>query len=136
VTRLCRLFAVTRAGFYAWRRALKSSPRPPACHVCGDAVGTRWQGANAEHMRDGIRVPPFGEHRNGDDAANSTAKLTGLPDGVHDLAQQFLVCDVVAGTGIPAALHNLAAKAFNLISSHTPEVVVERIASFEAARCQ
>jgi len=30
------------------------------------------------------------EHRDGHDAADGTAKLSGLADSVHDLAEQFL----------------------------------------------
>ncbi len=74
---------------------------------------------------------PFGEHRDGDDAADRTAKLAGLADGVHDLAEQFLVGDVVAGTGVAGALDDLAAEAFDLVGRHAAEVVVERIAGFE-----
>ena len=82
-------------------------------------------------MGDGVGVPAFGEHRDGDDAADGTAKLAGLANGVHDLAEQFLVGDVVAGTGITAALHDLAAKAFDLVGGHAAEVVVQRVAGFE-----
>ena len=89
------------------------------------------EGANAENMGDGIGVPSLGEHRDGDDAADGTAKLSGLADSVHDLAEQFLVGDVFAGTGITGALNNFTAKALNLIGSHAAEVIVERIARFE-----
>jgi hypothetical protein len=52
-------------------------------------------------------------------------------DGVHDLAEQFLVGDVFASVRIAAALHHFATKALDFIGSHTTEVVVERIAGFE-----
>ena len=89
------------------------------------------EGANAENVGDGIGIPAFGEHRDGDDAADRTAKLAGLADSVHDLAEQFLVGDVFAGTGVAGALDDFAAKAFNLVGSHATKVVVERIARFE-----
>ena len=54
-----------------------------------------------------------------------------LADGVHDLAQQFLVGDVVAGAGIAGALDDLAAEAVDLVGGHLVEIVVERIAGFE-----
>ena len=91
----------------------------------------RAEGANAENMGDGVGIPAFGEHRDGDDAADRTAKLAGLADGVHDLAEQFLVGDVFAGTGIAGALDDLAAEALDLVGGHAAEVVVERIAGFE-----
>ena len=82
-------------------------------------------------MGDGIGIPALGEHRDGDDAADCAAKLARLADGVHDLAEQFLVGDVVARAGIACALHDFTAKAFDLVGSHAAEVVVERIARFE-----
>ena len=89
------------------------------------------EGADAEDVRDGVGVPALGEHRDGDDAADGAAELAGLADGVHDLAQQFLVGDVVAGAGVAGALDDLAAEAFDLVGGHAAEVVVERVAGFE-----
>ena len=91
----------------------------------------RAEGANAENMGDGVGIPALGEHRDRDDAADGTAKLAGLADGVHDLAEQFLVGDVFAGTRVAGALDDLAAKALDLVGRHAAEVVVERIARFE-----
>jgi len=91
----------------------------------------RAKGANAENMGHGIGIPSLGEHRDGHDAADGTAKLSGLADSIHDLAEQFLVGDVVTGMGITAAFHDLTAKALDLVSSHAAKVVVERIARFE-----
>ena len=54
-----------------------------------------------------------------------------LADGVHDLAQQFLIGDVVAGAGVAGALDDLAAEALDLVGGHGAEVVVERVAGFE-----
>ena len=59
----------------------------------------RAEGADAEDVGDGIGVPALGEHRDGDDAADGAAELAGLADGVHDLAEQFLVGDVFACAG-------------------------------------
>ena len=91
----------------------------------------RAEGADAEDVGDGVGVPALGEHRDGDDAADGAAELAGLADGVHDLAEQFLVGDVVAGSRVAGALDDLAAKALDLVGSHAAEVVVERIAGFE-----
>ena len=82
-------------------------------------------------MGDGVGVPAFGEHRDRDDAADGAAELAGLADGVHDLAEQFLIGDVLAGAGIAGALDDLAAEALDLVGGHAAEVVVERIAGFE-----
>jgi hypothetical protein len=58
--------------------------------------------------------------------------LSGLADGVHDLAEQFLVSDVVAGTGIAASLDDLTSKALNFVGSHATKLLVERIARLRA----
>ena len=42
-----------------------------------------------------------------------------------------MIGDVFASTGITGALDNFTAKAFNLVGSHAPKVIVERIARFE-----
>jgi hypothetical protein len=52
-------------------------------------------------------------------------------DGVHGLAQQFLVGDVLAGTDITSPFHDVAAEAFDLVGRHAAEVVIKRIAGFE-----
>ncbi len=91
----------------------------------------RAEGPDAEHVGDGIGVPAFGEHRDRDDAADRAAKLAGLADGVHDLAQQLLIGDVLAGAGIAGALDDLAAKPLDLVGGHPAEIVIQGIAGFE-----
>jgi len=59
------------------------------------------------------------------------AKLAGLADGVHDLAEQFLIGEIFAGAGITGAFNDLPAKALNFVGSHAAKVVVECIARFE-----
>ena len=59
------------------------------------------------------------------------AELARLADGVHDLAQQVLVGDVLAGAGVAGALDDLAAEPLDLVGGHAAEVVVERVAGFE-----
>jgi hypothetical protein len=51
-----------------------------------------------------------------DDAADAAAQLARLADGVHHLAQQFLVGDVVAAR-VARALDDLAAEAFDLVGA-------------------
>ena len=91
----------------------------------------RPEGANAENMRHGISVPSLREHRDRHDAADRTAELSGLADGVHDLAEQFLIGNVFAGVRVAGALNDFAAKPLNFVGSHAPEIIVERIARFE-----
>ncbi len=55
----------------------------------------RAEGADAEDVGDGVGVPALGEHRDRDDAADRLAEPARLADGVHDLAQQLLVGDVL-----------------------------------------
>jgi hypothetical protein len=83
---------------------------------------------------DRVGIPPFGQHRDRDDAANGAAKLSGLADGAHDFAEQFLVSDVVAGMGVTRALYDLATEALDLVGRHAAEIIVERIAGFGRRR--
>jgi hypothetical protein len=71
------------------------------------------------------------EHRNRHNAADGAAKLSGLTNGVHDLAKQFLVGNVVTGVRIASALYDLAAEAIDLVGGHSTKIVIKRIASFE-----
>ena len=55
----------------------------------------RREGADAEHVRHGVRVPALGQHRDADDALDLLAEAPRLADRVHDLAQQVFVGDGV-----------------------------------------
>ncbi len=46
-------------------------------------------------MCDGVRVPPLGEHGDRDNAANALSKPARFADGVHHLAEQVLVRELV-----------------------------------------
>ena len=59
------------------------------------------------------------------------AEAVLLADGVHHLAQQVLVGDVLAGPHVAGALDDLAAEALDLVRGHVAEVLVERLAGFE-----
>jgi hypothetical protein len=80
---------------------------------------------------DGVRVPAFREHRDRDHAADRAAKLAGLAYGVHDLAEQFLVRDILARTNVARGLHHFASEPIDFIGGHAAKIVVERIAGFE-----
>ena len=47
----------------------------------------RAEGAHAEHVSHGVGIPTFGQHRDGDDAADIGAELAVLADGVHHFAE-------------------------------------------------
>ena len=53
------------------------------------------KGADAEDVSDGVRIPAFREHGNGNAAADGAAELPWFADGVHNLAKQFLIGDVL-----------------------------------------
>ena len=93
------------------------------------------EGADAEDMGDGVGVPALGEHRDGDDAADRSAQLAVLADGVHDFAEQRHVVEFLARLQLvgqlAAALDDLAAEALDLVGRHAAEVVVQRLAGFE-----
>ena len=91
----------------------------------------RAEGAHAEHVGDGVGVPALGEHRDRDDAADLLAEPAGLADGVHHLAQQVLVGDVLGLLAVAGALDDLAPEALDLVGGHGAEVVVQRLAGFE-----
>ena len=91
----------------------------------------RTERANAENVSHGIGVPSLRQHRNGHYAADGTTKLSGLADRIHDLAQQFLVGDVVASVGVAGALDNFTTKAVYFVRSHRAEIVVQRVTGFK-----
>ncbi|MDT4852850.1 hypothetical protein FQZ97_870990 [compost metagenome] len=85
------------------------------------------EGADAEHVGNGIGIPTFCEHRYRHNAADRAAQLPCLADRVHNLAQELLIRDLVSCACIPAAFDDLAAETLDLIGSHAAEVVVQRI---------
>ena len=100
-----------------------------ANHLLAQQLGA--EGAHAQHMGDGAGVPAFGEHGDRDDAANGVAQPAWLADGVHDLAQQVLVRDVVGLLAVAGAFDDLAAEAVDPVGSHGAEIAVQGIARFE-----
>ena len=46
-------------------------------------------------MGDGVGIPAFGEHGNGDHAFDVLAELAGLADRVHHLAQKVFIGEVL-----------------------------------------
>ena len=89
------------------------------------------EGAHTEHVGHGVGIPALGQHGDGDHAADVGAEAAGLADGVHDLAQQVLVGEVLGLARVAGALDDLAPEALDLVGGHGAEVVVQRLAGFE-----
>ena len=82
-------------------------------------------------MGDGPRVPALGEHRDGDDTADRSAESFRLADGVHDLAEQFLIGKILGLLAIAGALDLIPPEALDLVSCRGPEALVEGLARVE-----
>ena len=76
----------------------------------------RSKGAHAEHMGDGVGVPPFGEHGNRDDAANVAAEPAFLADRIHDLPEDQHIVDLFRLDLLAAALDDLSPELFKFRS--------------------
>ncbi len=84
------------------------------------------EGANAEDVRDGVRIPAFREHGDGDDAADGAAELAVLADGVHDLAQQFLIGDVLRWRGRRRCARSISRRKRSISSAAMPRKLSSR----------
>ena len=103
-------------------------PQAAADHLLAEQL--RAEGADAEDVRDGVGVPAFGEHRDGDDAPDVLAELAGLADGVHHLAQQVFVGQVL-GVAAGEAGAVLGLELLDLAGGDLLELVAHRLAGFE-----
>ncbi len=92
------------------------------------------EGTNAQDVSHGIGVPAFGQHRDGNNATHLLAEPFWLADGVHHLAQQVLVRDVVGGADVTRALYDLPAEAVDFICRHLAKVLVQRFAGLKLFR--
>ncbi|MNK95194.1 hypothetical protein D3C87_1154200 [compost metagenome] len=91
-------------------------------------------GAERTHTKDvghGIGIPAFGEHGHRHDATDLLTQAALLANGVHHLTQQFAIAQVFSLSAVAGTLDDLALEAFDFVSSHTPEIVVQRLAGFE-----
>src|SRR5579871_943594 len=100
-----------------------------ADHLFAEKLGA--EGAHPQDVSYGIGVPAFGEHRNGDDAADGLAQAAGLADGVHHFAEDLLVGEVLSLLAIAGALDDFAPEALDLGTGDGAEVVVEGVAGFD-----
>ena len=90
----------------------------------------RAEGAHAEDVGDGVGVPALGEHRDADDALDVLAELARLADGVHHLAQQVFVGEVL-GVAAGEAGAVLGLELVDFAGGDLLEVVAHRLAGFE-----
>jgi hypothetical protein len=104
------------------------APEGPADHLLAQQLGA--EGANTEHVRDGVGVPALGQHGNADDATDVFAELAGLADGVHHFAEQVLVGKVL-GVAAGKAGAIIGLELVNFTRSDLLEVVAHRLAGFE-----
>jgi hypothetical protein len=91
----------------------------------------RSKGADAQNVSHRTGIPTFGEHRNRDHAADGGAKVAGFADRVHELAQEFLIRNVVGGERIAGALNVLATEPLDFIGGQAAEIVVKGVACFQ-----
>ena len=78
------IFDVEQAGLGVEVVGLAAQAAPD--HLLAQKLGA--EGADAEDVGDGVRVPPFGQHGHRDHAADLLAEPARTADGVHHLAQQ------------------------------------------------
>ena len=76
----------------------------------------RSEGAHAEHVGDGVGVPPLGEHGDRDDAANIAAEPALLADRIHDLPEDQHIVDLFGLYLLAAALDHLSPELFEFRS--------------------
>ena len=89
--------------------------------------------ADAEDVGDGVGVPALGEHGDRDHAADVLAELALLADGVHRLAQQVGVGELVhVGARVAQPVGLL--ERLDLSRRRLPELGAERLAGFELLR--
>ena len=90
----------------------------------------RAEGADAQNVGDGVGVPALGEHRDADHALDVLAELAGLADGVHHLAEQVFVGEVLGvAAGEAGAVFGL--ELLDFAGGDLLEVVAHRLAGFE-----
>jgi hypothetical protein len=89
--------------------------------------------ADPEDVGDGVCIPALGEHGDRDDAADVLAELAPLADGVHRLAQQVGVGELVdVGAGVAQPVGGLERRHF--YCGVGEEVTTERLARLEPDR--
>ena len=102
------------------------SAQGPADHLFAQKLGAK--GPHPKHMGDGVGIPTFGEHGDGDDTADLAPEGARFPHGVHDLAKEFGIGHFFAGTKVAGAFDFFPAKALDLEGEEVAELWVDGIA--------
>ena len=100
-----------------------------AHHLLAEQLGA--EGAHAEDVRNGARVPALGKHRHRHHAAGGAPEPARYPDGVHYLAQQVMVGQALRLAAVAGARDDFLAEARDFIASGGAEVLAERLAGVE-----
>ena len=97
----------------------------PAQRASGNlfAKELRAEFTDAADVRDRVRIPAFGEHGNGDDAADVRAERVAFADGVDDFAQDLGIFDAF-GRALAVNAGVFLLEAFDLRREHALELVV------------
>ena len=107
----------------------------------GDLLAQKLQAefSQADDVRDGVCIPAFRKHGDGDDAAHMLTERTALADSVNDFAENFRVRNILSRACAPDA-RILAFEEFDFRSKDFAEVLVhlsgifQRIAVYEQSR--
>ena len=83
------------AGLVVALKIVALAAQRPAGNLFAEQL--RAEFADAADVRDGVGVPAFGEHRDGDDAADVRAKGVAFADGVDHFAQDGRILDALGG---------------------------------------
>jgi hypothetical protein len=104
--------------------------QPSPNHLFAEKLGT--ESAHAENVRYGVSVPPFRQHRDRHHAADVFAEPPFPADGVHHLAQQIRIGDILRGLLAGAgALNHFPLELLNFRACDLAEIRVKRLARLE-----
>ena len=79
----------------------------------------------------GVGIPPFGEHGHRYHATDVLPQPAVLADGVHHLAEQFLLGDIVGLFPVAGALDAFPAEPLDLVGGGPAEIVAEFLAGLK-----
>ena len=82
-------------------------------------------------MCDGVGVPSFGQHGDGDDAVHLLAEFAGLADGVHDFAQQVLFGRDLVGIALGKARAIFCLELVDFGRGDFAELIAHGLAGFQ-----
>ena len=115
--------------FAAFVEVVGLAAQGPADHLLAKQLGA--EGAHAQHVADGVGIPPFGEHRDRHHAADRIPQPARFAHRVHDLPEQVLVADFLGLEAVAGALDDLPPKAVDLIGRHFAKVPIQGLAGLQ-----